>query len=958
MSDRLARALIGARPAFATSEAEALRAIRAQFPSDKSIPSHEFLAVLRQVLKTTNPAGDIPLTLIVLDELQQFIGDDKDRANEVSELVEACCSEFRSRILFVGAGQMALGATPILQKLLDRYTVTIGLQDRDMDRVVRSVVLRKRPERMGDLEEVLDRASGEISRQLAGSAIAPVAADRDLLAADYPLLPSRRRLWERFLRAVDTAGRAGQLRTQMRVVLDATRNVAARDLGVVVAADRIYDEQESAMQQTGVLLPTTAQLIQDAAAVDGCGPLGTRVAKAIFILGKLPTEGPNATGLSATNDVIADLLIEDLLKDGPVLRERVPKVTRALFDAGKVLEVDGAYLLQTPEAAEWEAEYQAHARALRTDTPWQADMRADVIREAFAAAARSVKPKQGTIERKVRVGHGSEQPKGEAGEVVVWVRDGWGGTSEREVREDAQRLGTDNPTVLVWIPNELADEIKSAMVEAQAAKDTVDLRAIPTSEDGRNARAGMITRRDLAAARLADLAKRVIGTARVYQAGGNDVAEPVGNPELVKSLAKAAGNAVLRMFPDFEKANDSRWSTVIQRAKGGASDALAALGYTGDAAEHPVAKPILAFVGPAGKRGAEVRAQFEAPPYGWPQDAIDGSLLALLAAQKLLARRNGEPTTAAPLTQNVISTVEFKADKNPPTAEERMRVKGLAVDLDIPTVSVGEAELASKILTELRSLSDRAGGEAPLPNRPRIDKIRDLEGENGSDLVRGVAGAKDELKVLAADWKAQAAKIPSRLASWRVAERLIHHADGLPIAVQATATMAAIERERTLLSEPDPVAPVVTALADVLRGSLNDRVQQFEAARSAEIAKISGAETWADLDESARNEYLGTAGLAEAAKPALGTTTELLDALDEWPLADWQVRLDAIAVQVGNAYRLAVAEQTLAEPGGKTPVAVAAPKAVIRTPADLDRYLETLRKTIAERLDAGDTVVI
>ena len=39
----------------------------------------------------------------------------------------------------------------------------------------------------------------------------------------------------------------------MRVVLDATREVAGRDLGVVVPADRIYDEQESALQQSGAL---------------------------------------------------------------------------------------------------------------------------------------------------------------------------------------------------------------------------------------------------------------------------------------------------------------------------------------------------------------------------------------------------------------------------------------------------------------------------------------------------------------------------------------------------------------------------------------------------------------------------------------------------------------------------------------------------------------------------------
>jgi len=265
VSERLAKAMLAARPTFATSVAEASKALRTQFPSDKTIDESTFLQVLEEALRSTNKAREIPLTLVVLDELQQFVGDDTDRVNEVQQLVEACCSEFRSRILFVGAGQMSLGATPILQKLLHRFTVSVALQDRDLDRVVRSVVLRKRPERSKEIEAVLDQVSGEISRQLAGSGIAPNGADQEFLVADYPLLPARRRLWERFLRAVDTAGRAGQLRTQMRVVLDATREVAGRELGVVVPVDRIYDEQESALQQSGALPAVTAELVSDLA---------------------------------------------------------------------------------------------------------------------------------------------------------------------------------------------------------------------------------------------------------------------------------------------------------------------------------------------------------------------------------------------------------------------------------------------------------------------------------------------------------------------------------------------------------------------------------------------------------------------------------------------------------------------------------------------------------------------
>jgi hypothetical protein len=953
VSEQLAAAILAVRPNFATSVAEASQKLQAQFPSATAITDFAFLQVLDETLRATNPAGEIPLTLVVLDELQQFIGDDTDRVNEVQQLVEACCSKFRSRILFVGAGQMALGATPTLQKLLDRFTVSVALQDRDLDLVVRSVVLRKRPDRQKEIAAVLDQVSGEISRQLAGSAIAPTGADFDHLVTDYPLLPSRRRLWERFLRAVDTAGRAGQLRTQLRVVLDATREVAARELGVAVPADRIYDEQESALQQSGALPTVTAQLIADLAKEPDDGVLASRVAKAVYIIGKLPKDGPSATGLRATNDVIADLLIEDLRTDGARIRERVPAITKRLTERGILLAIDGGHLLQTPAAAEWAADYQAHIQDLRTDTRWQTDRRTELLRESFAEIERSLKPRQGRslVTRKVRVVTGPDEPKCDPGEVPVWVRDGWSIT-EREVREDAQRAGTDSGIVFVWIPRESADELRSAMVEAQAAKVTVELRAVPTTEDGRNARAGLISRRDSAWERERGLGRQIVAAARVYQAGGNEVAEPSGNASLGPSMTRAVDNAVLRLFPEFGQADDSHWDAVIKRAKEGSAEPLAPVGHRGEVDEHSVPRAILAFLGAAGKRGLDVRRNFEAPPYGWPQDAIDGSLLALMSAGKILARHNGEPTSAAKLTQNVMSAVEYRAESVVPTANDRMRVKGFAVDLGIPTPGATEVDLAKRILAALRSLADEAGGDPPLPLRPSMEAIRDLEGTTGNAQVVAVAAAKNALKADADRWRDQVARIPARRAQWDLTRRLLRHASGLEVGASAKAALDAVEATRSILDDPDPVAPILSGIADALRSAFGNRLDEFARARDAALAELAATDAWTALSEDKRTEILAASGLGNQHKAAIGTNQELLGTLEAWPLSDWQVRIDAVTTQAAKAYELAVRET------GTSPVTVKLPPRVIHDRPELDEYLEELRAAIGSRLDAGDSVVI
>jgi len=84
-----------------------------------------------------------------------------------------------------------------------------------------------------------------------------------------------------------------------------------------------------------------------------------------------------------------------LAQDRQVVAREVPAITRRLAERGILLEVEGAYLLQTPAAAEWAADYQAHIQDLRTDVRWQADRRTELLREAFAEIERGVKPRQG-----------------------------------------------------------------------------------------------------------------------------------------------------------------------------------------------------------------------------------------------------------------------------------------------------------------------------------------------------------------------------------------------------------------------------------------------------------------------------------------------------------------------------------------------------------------------------------
>ena len=92
--------------------------MRAQFPKPEDVTTDDFIASMQDALA---PGGGMPSTVIVLDEVQQYIGDDTRRSYVVQEVVETCSKQFADRVLFVGTGQTALTGTAALQRLQGRF---------------------------------------------------------------------------------------------------------------------------------------------------------------------------------------------------------------------------------------------------------------------------------------------------------------------------------------------------------------------------------------------------------------------------------------------------------------------------------------------------------------------------------------------------------------------------------------------------------------------------------------------------------------------------------------------------------------------------------------------------------------------------------------------------------------------------------------------------------------------
>ena len=142
VSSHLAKALLKARPDLAHSEADARKLLKEQFPQVTDVSSEQMTNAIEAALAVD---GKFPLTLVVLDEVQQFVGQDVERAFQVQEVTETLCKHFNGKLLFVATGQSALSGMANLQRLMGLFPVPVMLGDWDVENVTRQIILAKKP---------------------------------------------------------------------------------------------------------------------------------------------------------------------------------------------------------------------------------------------------------------------------------------------------------------------------------------------------------------------------------------------------------------------------------------------------------------------------------------------------------------------------------------------------------------------------------------------------------------------------------------------------------------------------------------------------------------------------------------------------------------------------------------------------------------------------------------------
>ena len=791
---------------------------------------------------------------------------------------------------------------------------------------------------------------GEISRHLRGTKLEHVTEDESLMTDDYPILPVRRRFWERVLRTIDTTGTVSQLRSQLRVVHEAVLATAELPLGHVVAGDFLYDQIAANLMSTAQLPKEVYENVQRFAAGDASAQLKGKLLKLIYLINKLPADAALDIGLKATDDVLADLLVTDLASGSSELRKQLPELLHNLQNEDRlVMSLAGPngleYRLQTIESSAWYEEFRAQEAELKSAPQRVEQRRTDLLKERFGEVLKKVRIVQGkeNVVRSLTPTYGETLPKDHDKALYLWIQDGWQ-AEEKSVIAEARSKSADNPTLFAFLPAQNKTELSNAIVALDSARSTLSKKGTPVTEQGRDARRSMESRERNAEKELKDLLDALFAGARVFQAGGQEMTE---GGDLADRINRAAKASAIRLYKDFDVADSEHWSKVLDEARKGNLEALKAVGHTQEADKQPVCQKLLAYIGP-GKKGSEIRDHFESPPFGWPRDAIDGALFALLSAGHIKATdAASKPVDARSLDRNKLTQAAFRQEVIIITPPQLIKIRTLFSAVGVACQPKEELAKAPQLIAKLRELSSKAGGAAPAPVLPALTAVDALEAQSGNGQLLELFTRHDELAGLAKQWKHTAEAIAKRLPVWHQLTSLLEHAKALGPHGDIKAEKDAILAQRSLLAEPDPVRPLLDRTADVLRQALNTKLHAYASAFDQQQAHLAADADWQKLAEAQRAELTGRHHLMPLAQLDLATPEKLQDALDDCTLEHWISKTQALGSRFDAARHSAV--QLL-----KPNVAhVTIPKRTLNNAAELQVWLAEVEQLLAEKLKSG-----
>lgn len=283
------------------------------------------------------------------------------------------------------------------------------------------------------------------------------------------------------------------------------------------------------------------------------------------------------------------------------------------------------------------------------------------------------------------------------------------------------------------------------------------------------------------------------------------------------------------------------------------------------------------------------------------------------------------------------------------TTAQRIQIRKLFQKVGLNVKQGEELTVSAKFMEKLKTLADRAGGEAPKPARPDTKVLEQIRLASGNEQLLLLYNHRDEIARSIDEWTALAEAIEKRWPEWTIVNRLMKHAQGLQDSEVILAQLKHIEQKRQLLENPDLITPVIFNLTQLLREELNRLDIQYNDLHKKGMERLHNDSNWNKLEPEDRYQLLSSHNLHETARPhvEVQSTDDVLKTLDRMPLSGFVDRVAAIQTRFDNVIKEA---SVLLEPEAQF---IEVPRRTLKTVKELEEWIEEVKHQMTTALEKG-----
>jgi hypothetical protein len=140
-------------------------------------------------------------------------------------------------------------------------------------------------------------------------------------------------------------------------------------------------------------------------------------------------------------------------------------------------------------------------------------------------------------------------------------------------------------------------------------------------------------------------------------------------------------------------------------------------------------------------------------------------------------------------------------------------------------------------------------------------------------------------------------------------------------------------------------------LEEALRVELTAQQKQYANELKEKTATLESDSSWRQLAEDERTAIRDQCGIADVPKMRLGTHTELVEALEQHPLAVWRDRIDALPGRFDRAREKAARSL---EPETQT---VDIPRRTLKSPDEVNAWVKDVQEELTKAVAKGPVVI-